>query len=153
MGSSRASSCLGLAKWQSTPVLLPGKSHGRKSLVGYRLWGRKESDMTERLHFTISDAGSLPGKGLAALQVAPLCWPSKYPALLQFSSVQWLSPARLFVTPWTAARQASLSIANSRSLLKFMSIESVMPSNHLILCRSLILLPSTLPSIRSFKMS
>ena len=79
-----------------------------------------------------------------------MCWPSKYPALLQFSSVQWLSPARLFVTPWTAARQASLSITNSRSLPKLMSIESVMPSNHLILCHPLLLLPSIFPSIRVF---
>ena len=54
------------------------------------------------------------------------------------------------VTPWTAARQASLSIANSWSLLKLMSIESVMPSNHLILCHPLILLPSIFPSIRVF---
>ena len=54
------------------------------------------------------------------------------------------------MTPWTAARQASLSITNSQSLLKFMSIESVMPSNHLILCRPLLLLPSILPSIRIF---
>ena len=55
-----------------------------------------------------------------------------------FSSVQWLSHVRLFATPWTAARQASLSITNSWSLLKLMSIESVMPSNHLILCRPLL---------------
>ena len=54
------------------------------------------------------------------------------------------------VTPWTAAHQASLSITNSRSLLKLMSIESVMPSNHLILCRPLFLLPSIFPSIRVF---
>ena len=54
------------------------------------------------------------------------------------------------VTPWTAAHQASLSITNSRSLLKLMSIESVMPSNHLILCRPLLLLPSIFPSIRVF---
>ena len=62
--------------------------------------------------------------------------------------VQSLSP--VFVTPWTAARQASLSITNSRSLLKLMSIESVMPSNHLILCHPLLLLPSIFPSIRVF---
>ena len=55
---------------------------------------------------------------------------------VQFNSVQWLSHVRLFVTPWTAACQASLSITNSRSLPKLMSIESVMPSKHLILCRS-----------------
>ena len=67
----------------------------------------------------------------------------------QFTSVQLLSHVWLFVTPWTAACQASLSITNSRSLLKLTSIESVMPSNHLILCRPL-LLPSTFPSIRVF---
>ena len=67
------------------------------------------------------------------------------------SSVQSLSRVWLFVTPWTAARlQASLSITNSRSLLKLMSIESMMPSNHLILCCLLLLLPSIFPSIRVF---
>jgi len=64
-----------------------------------------------------------------------------------FSSVQWLSHVQLFATPWTEARQASLSITNSQSLPKLMSIESVMPSNHLILCRPLLLLPSIFPSI------
>jgi len=63
---------------------------------------------------------------------------------LQFSSVQSLSHVRLFATPWTAARQASLSVTKSQSLLKHMSIESMMPSNHLILCRSCSLLPSIL---------
>ena len=63
---------------------------------------------------------------------------------LFFSSVQ------LFVTPWTAARHASLSITNSWGLLKLMSIESMMPSNHLIFCRPLLLLPSIFPSIRVF---
>ena len=66
------------------------------------------------------------------------------------SSVQLLSLVQLFATPWTAACQASLSITNTRSLLKLMSIESVMPSNHLILCRPLLLLPSIFPSIRVF---
>ena len=64
---------------------------------------------------------------------------------LQFSSVQSVSRVRLFATPWTAAHQASLSITNSRSLLKLMSIESVMPSNHLILCRFFLLPPSIFP--------
>ena len=68
----------------------------------------------------------------------------------QFSSVQSLSRVRLFVVLWTAACQASLSITNSWSLLKLMSIESVMPSNHLILCHPLLLLPSIFPSIRVF---
>ena len=66
------------------------------------------------------------------------------------SSVQWLSRVQLFVTPWAAACQASLSITNSRSLLKLMSIQSVMPSSHLILCRRCLLLPSVFPSIRVF---
>ena len=61
-----------------------------------------------------------------------------------------LSHVRLFVTPWTATQQASLSVANSRSLLKLMSIESMMPSNHLILCHPQILLPSVFPRIRVF---
>ena len=66
------------------------------------------------------------------------------------SSVQWLSRVWLFATPWTAAPQASLSITNSWSLLKLMSIELVVPSNHLILCRPLLLLPSIFPRIRVF---
>ena len=64
--------------------------------------------------------------------------------------VQLLSHVRLFATPWTAARQASLSFTISQSLLKLMSIESVIPSNHLILCRPLLLLPSIFPSIKVF---
>ena len=69
---------------------------------------------------------------------------------IQFSSVKSLSCVWLFVTPWTAESQASLSITNSRSLLKLMSIKWVMPSNHLILCLPLLLLPSIFPSIRVF---
>ena len=65
-----------------------------------------------------------------------------------FSSVQWLSRVRLFATPWIAARQASLSVTNSRSSLRLMSTESVLPSSHLILCCPLIILPSIFPSIR-----
>ena len=78
-------------------------------------------------------------------------WCSLSPAhMAQFSLVQSLSHVRLFATPWTAARQASLSIANSQSLLKLMSIELVMPSNRLILLCPLLLLPSIFPSIRVF---
>ena len=69
---------------------------------------------------------------------------------VQFTSVPSPSHIRLFATPWTAVNQASLSITNSRSLLKLMSIESVMPSNHLILCCPLLFLPSIFPSIRVF---
>ena len=69
---------------------------------------------------------------------------------IQFRSVQSLCRVQLFETPWTAAHQASLSITNSQTLLKLMSIEWVMPSNHLILCHPLLFLPSIFPSIRVF---
>ena len=75
---------------------------------------------------------------------------ARYCPSLQFSSVQSLSHVWLFATPWTAACQSSLSITNSRSLLRLMSIESGMPSNHLILCHPLLLPPSIFPSIRVF---
>ena len=70
--------------------------------------------------------------------------------LVQFSSVQLLSHVQLFATPWTAAHQASLSITNAQNLLKPMSIKSMMPSNHLILCHPFLLLPSIFPSIKVF---
>ena len=85
----------------------------------------------------------LPSQGFGAALVT-------FVSASWLSSVQWLSCVRLFGTPWTAACQASLSITNSQSLLKLMSIESVMPSNHLILCQPLFLLPSIFPSIRVF---
>ena len=75
---------------------------------------------------------------------------SDWDVSFQFSSVQSLSHVQLFATPWTVARQASLSITNSRSLFKLMSIELAMPSNHLILCCPLLLLPLIFPSIRVF---
>ena len=90
---------------------------------------------------------------LIAVQVAPYCKiqqelsPTSHPLVV---GVQFLSHVRLFVTPWSAARQASLSITSSWSLLKLLFIESVMPSNHLILCRPLLFLPSICPSIRVF---
>ena len=77
-----------------------------------------------------------------------LCWSELL--LSQFSSAESLNRVQFFVTPWTAACQASLSITNSQSLLKLMSIESMMPSNHLILCHPLLLLPSIFPSISVF---
>ena len=76
-----------------------------------------------------------------------------FPSPVQFRSVQSLSHVRLFVTPWIAAHQVSLSIINSQSLLKLMSIESVMPSNHLILCYPLLLLLSIFPASGPFLMS
>ena len=76
--------------------------------------------------------------------------PLGYCVHMHLGSVQLFSRVRLFVTPWTAARQASMSITNSRSSLKPTCIESVMPSNHLVLCHPLLLLPSIFPSIRVF---
>ena len=98
--------------------------------------------------------GISPTQGSNLCLLGLLLWqcttPWFQPAKALTSSVQWLSPVQLFAIPWTAAHQASLSIANSWSLLKFMSIESVMPSNHLILCCPLLLSPSIFPSIRVF---
>ena len=84
-----------------------------------------------------------------SLKKAHTIWPQLYNSL-EFSSVQSLSPVWLFVTPWAAACQASLSNTNSWSLPKLMSIESVIPSNHLIHCHPLLLPPSIFPSIRVF---
>ena len=100
------------------------------------------SSGTSREPLSDSPLGYILRNEILALQKA---WP-KY----ELSSVQSLSSVRLFVTPWTAAHQASRSITNSQSLLKLMSIELVMPSKHLILCRPLLLLPSIPPSIRGF---
>ena len=112
-------------KWQPTPVFLPGESQWQGNLVGCHLWGHTESDMTE----------------VTYQQQQPL------------SSVKLLSHIQLFVTPWAAAFQVSLSITHSQILLKLMSIKSVMPSNHLMVCCPLLFLPSIFPSIRSFTMS
>ena len=79
--------------------------------------------------------------------------PNQLSSNIQFSSVQTLSRVWLFVTPWIAECQASLSITSSQSLLKLMSIESVMPSNHLVLCRPLLLPPQSFPASGSFQMS
>ena len=85
------------------------------------------------------------------LKLMPLWfWSGIFKHIVQLSSVKLLSRVRLFATPWITARQASLSITNSWSLPKPMSIKSVMPSNHLILCRPLLLLPPIPPSIRVF---
>ena len=88
---------------------------------------------------------------LASIHEMPVISPPRHPyPAMTISSVQSLSRVRLFATPWTAAHQVSLSIANSQSLLKLMSIESVMPSNHLILCHPLLFLPSIFASSRLF---
>ena len=111
--------------WKPTPAILPGESHGQRSLVGYSPYGCTGLNMTKvTLHAHIH--------------------------IVFFNSVQSLSYVWLFVNPRTIAHQASLSINNSRSLLKLMSIKSVIPSNHLILCHPLLLLPSIFPSITVF---
>ena len=92
---------------------------------------------------------SLNPVSLASVNLPALTLPGPFsPQLIQ--TFQSLSHVRLFATPWTAAHQASLSITNSRSLLKLLSTNSVMPPNHLILCRPLLLPPSIFPSIRVF---
>ena len=106
-------------------------------------------------HQKLGEAGrSLLGalRGRVLLKTPHLCTWSLQSCDSEFLmfSVQSLSRVRLFATPWTAARQASLSITSSRNLLKLTSIELEMPSYHLILCRPLLLMPSIFPSIRVF---
>ena len=100
--------------------------------------------MTERLHFLFLS------RALEWVPVADSLCLDSHSILSGFSSVQSLIRVQLSVTPWTAARQASLSITNSQSLLKLMSIELVMPSNHIILYHPLLLPPSIITSIRVF---
>ena len=109
--------------------------------------------MTQRVGWGRVVGGRLK-KGNTCTPMADSCQcvakPLQYCKVIHFSSVQSLSPVRLFETPWIAAPQASLSITNSQSSLKLTSIESVMTSSHLILCRPLLLLPPIPPSIRVF---
>ena len=158
-------------QWHPTPVLLPGKSHGWRSLEGCSPWGRWGSDTTERLpfHFSLSCIGEGNGNPLqcsclenprdggtwrAAVYGVTQSWTrlkhlssssSMTPQRLWWSHlfvVQSLSRVWLFVTRWTAAHQASLSVTISQSLCKLLSIELVTPSSHLVLCHLLTLLPS-----------
>ena len=104
------------------------------------------------------DSGSTPGNLCAFPQIIEITVPLinliNFPAPVNLpQSVQSFNRVQLFATPWTAKCQASLSITNSWSLLKLISIELVMPSNHLILCHCLILLPSIFPNIKVFQMS
>ena len=161
-------------KWQPTPVFLPGESHGQRGLVGYSLWGCKESDMTKQLTSKHTQGNQREMKFSLWRQhinnLTILCWlvgrgdgADVGPRVQSFNYARWkcfgdwthgsvqsISHVRLFETPWTAAHQASLSITNSWSLLKLMFIESMMPSNHPILCCPLPLPPSIFPSIRLF---
>ena len=104
----------------------------------------KNSGITEKHKKLIILPLSIKGRALQIFR-----YPN-YSYIYYHMSVQSLSHVRLFTTPWTIAYQASLSITNSWSLLKLISIESVMPSNHLILCHPLLLLPSIFPRIRVF---
>ena len=125
-------------KWQPTPVFLPWKFNGQRSMVGCSPWGRRKSDQEQLSTHALL---SCSHQGIT-IRVSGF--------YRMVSSIQSLSRVRLFVTPWTAACQASLLIRNSQGLLKLMSMESVMPSNHLILCFPLLQLPSIFPSIRVF---
>ena len=120
-------------------VFLPGKFHGQKNLAGYSLWGHKDSDTTECIYLSIY---------ITEYILFPILFHYRL-----FSSVHLLSRVRLFVTPCTAAHQASLFIINSWSLLKLKSIESVMPYNHLIPCHPLVLPLQPFPASGSFQMS
>ena len=129
----------GRRKWKPTPVFVPGESQGQGSLVGCCLWGRTESDVTEatqqqqQQQCAQSSEHGIPQRREGFVVV-----------------IQSLSRVLLFATSWTAAHQASLSFAISQSLFKFMAIELVMLSNHLILYCPLLLSPSIFPSIRVF---
>ena len=140
----------------------PGVGDGHGFLACCSPWGRKKSDMTEQLNWTHPTCHQILSFSWVSLPIhylfpsangkfkpSPLIWiisiiqPAIFASLpfptSTLSSVQSLSCVWLFVTPWTTAHQASLSITNSWSLLKLMSIKSVMPSSHLILCRPLLL--------------
>ena len=118
--------------WQSTPLFLLENPMVREDwqVTAHRVAKSQTRLLTARAHTRVLNIGGHIVTGV--------------------ESVQSLSCVQFFVTPWTTARQASLSINNSKSFLKLMSIKSVMPSNHLILCPPLLLLPSIFPSIRVF---
>ena len=122
------------------------KREGFDCWVGKSLWSRKQQPapvfLPEKFHGQRSQEGYSPWGCRVRHD-----WAAEYTL---FSSVQLLSRVQFFATPWTTARQTSLSITNSRSLPRLMLIKSVMPSNHLILCRPLLLLPSIFSSIRVF---
>ena len=120
-------------KWQPTPVCLAGESHRERSLVGYSPCGHK------------SQTWIIMHAKPNAKKLTQHCQSTIHQSVQFTHSVVSDSG-----TPWTAARQASLSITNSLSLLKLVSIELVMPPNHLIFCCPLLLLPSIFPSIRVF---
>ena len=144
-------------RWQPTRLPYPWDSPGKNTGVGCHfllqcMKVKSESEVAQSCP-TLSNPMdcSLIGSSVHGIfQARVLEWGAIAFSESQYSSVQLLSHVRLFATPWTAAHQASLSITNSQSLLKLMSIESVKPLNHLILCCPLLLLHSIFPSLRVF---
>ena len=140
-------------EWQPTPVFLPGESHGQRSLAGTvhrvaqsRIRVKRLSKAHPPINWTVKKAEHL---GIDALKL--WCWRSLlrvplYCKHIQFSSLA--SHPQLFETPCTAAHQAPRSFSISQSLLKFVSIELLMPSNHLILCNALLNFPQSFPALR-----
>ena len=136
--------------WLLTHVLLCNPILGpTRRLYPWNSPGKNiEVDCQALLQGIFSTQASKPGLPHCRQILYCLSYQGSPQSSFQFSSVQSLSRVWLFATPWITARQASLSITNSQSLLKLMSIESVMPSSHPILCRRLLLLPPVPPSIR-----
>ena len=126
-------------EWLRTLVFLSGDSmdRGARWTIVHGVAKRRTEQLTVTIIIMNRGSSFIPLLGI-------------YFSTVQFSSVQSLSRVRLFATPWIAACQASLSITNSQSSLRLTSIESVMPSNHLILCRPFLLPPSVFPSIRVY---
>ena len=145
-------------EWQPTPVFLPGgypwteEPGGLQSMGSQRVRHYWVTKLSTAQKFLWANSYSCPSvfttDCFQDLHGYPNSWILKSLRSDQIRSDQSLSRVRLFATPWIAAHQASLSITNSRSSLRLMFIESVMPSSHLILCRPLLLLPPILPSIR-----
>ena len=135
--------CL-ILTWLQFLVCIPNQAY-------YITWDRRRWHGLEGCGPRLSGRSASSGNYVCGASVlSPLFYLLDNNILTLLSSVQSLSHVRLSATPWIAARQASLSITNSRSSLRLTSIESVMPSSHLILCRPLLLLPPIPPSIRVF---
>ena len=132
-------------------VTISGPNSSSFHLLAYCAMKRMSLDsvimLHQKTHTCFHSIGGKQKEKLTSFDFGENVYSSKFLQWVQFSSVQSLSPVWLFVTPWIAARQASLSITNSLSSSKLMSIKSVMPSSYLILCRPLLLLPPTPPSI------
>ena len=152
-GSSSSTCRITGLQWNSNcPPVITGNAWRDMSHVHKSAWQPRSLHSVYSFVLTLAcfNLGSCEAPTSASAGVTLLRRAVVISMMLPLSSVQSLSRVWLFVTPWTVARQASLFINNSQSLLKLMSIESVMPSNHLIFCRPLLLLPSIFPSIRVF---